>query len=365
MDTSDPDIRFDDQEVCHYCHRYEVVSAPLQAPEAEREKCADALIQRIQESGKGREYDCIIGISGGVDSTYLACILKQRGCRPLAVHLDNGWNSELAVKNIENLVRKTGIDLLTHVIDWDEYRDLQLAFLKASVINIEAPTDHAFRAILYRTAREKNIKYFVTGLNIATESLCLRSWGYFARDFRQIKSIHQRFGKIRLKTYPHLSFLEDFYFTAIRGIRELHLLNHIPYNRNDVLHYLEQELGWKDYGGKHYESVFTRFFQGYILPTKFNIDKRRAHLSNLVQSGQITRLEALSKIEEPIYPEGLLHQDREFFLKKFGLTESDFQKIMDAKPVSHREFATNEHLYELWKKLALTRNNLISRKTTG
>lgn len=364
MDTSDPDIRFDDQGVCHHCHHYEEVSAPLQCPEVEREKSAEALIQRIKESGKNNEYDCIIGISGGVDSSYLACILKQRGCRPLAVHLDNGWNSELAVKNIENLIRKTGIDLFTHVIDWEEYRDLQLAFLKASVINIEAPTDHAFRAILYHTAVQKKIRYFVTGLNIATESLCLRSWGYFARDFRQIKSIHQRFGSIPLKTFPHLSFLEDFYFTAIRGIRELHLLNHIPYNRNDVLQYLEQQLGWKDYGGKHYESVFTRFFQGYILPTKFKIDKRRAHLSNLVQSGQITRQEALSKIEEPIYPDGLLIQDREFFLKKFGLTESDFQKIMNAKPVSHHEFATNEHLYDLWKKLASMKKSVLSPKST-
>lgn len=364
MDTSDPYIEFDELGVCNHCRRYETISAPLQMPEAEREKHADAIIQLIKESGKNNEYDCIIGISGGMDSSYLACILKKHGCRPLAVHLDNGWNSELAVKNIENLVRKTGIDLFTHVIDWDEYRDLQLAFLKASVLNIEAPTDHAFRAILYRTAIQKQIKYFVTGLNIATESLCLSSWGYFARDFRQIKSIQKRYGKIPLKTFPHLSFLEDFYFTAIRGVRELHLLDHIPYNKANVVRYLEEELGWKNYGGKHYESVFTRFFQGYIFPTKFKIDKRRAHLSNLVQSGQITRQEALKKIEEPIYPEGLLAQDREFFLKKFGLTESEFQKIMDAKPVSHKEFATNEHLYKLWKILALLKRKIISSSSS-
>ncbi|MCB0710028.1 MAG: N-acetyl sugar amidotransferase, partial [Chitinophagaceae bacterium] len=298
----------------------------------------DEIVVKIKEAGNNNQYNCIMGLSGGVDSTYIAWQAKQLGLRPLAVHFDNGWNSELAVMNIQNIVQKLDIDLYTYVINWDEFKDLQLAYLKASVVDIEAITDHAIFATLYRLAGEKNIKYILSGTNVQTENTLPRSWIFPKSDHINIKAIHKQFGTLPLKTFPFMNAKVKRYYMEVKGIKSISLLHYFTYNKNEVKALIAKELGWRDYGGKHYESVWTRFYQGYILPTKFGIDKRKAHLSDLIFGGQITKEEALHQLEQPIYDAGLLKQDMAFVLKKLDLSEKDFSAIMQLPKRSHYDF---------------------------
>ncbi len=228
------------------------------------------------------------------------------GLRPLAVHFDSGWNSELAVDNIHNLVTRLGLDLYTHVVDWREMRDLQLSFLKASVANADTPSDHAFSWVAYTQARRYGIKTIISGSNAATESVLPSGWGYDAGDARQLKAIQRRFGTVKLRTYPVMGLLErNLWYPELRRVRTAPILDYLPYVYEDAKTELADELGWRDYGGKHYESVFTRYFQGYYLPRKFGYDKRLAHYSSLILSGQLTRDDALGRMETPDYPEEL------------------------------------------------------------
>jgi N-acetyl sugar amidotransferase len=317
----------------------------------------------MKRNGQGREYDCIIGVSGGVDSTTVAYHVKRLGLRPLALHLDNGWDSELAVDNIKRTLDKLGIDLYTHVIDWEEFRDLQLSFLKASVPNLEIPTDHAISSLLLNTAVKKGIKHIVMGGNLSTEGIMPISWGYYNQDLRHIRAVHRRFGTRKLRTFPRLSLLRYLWVFLVRGVRYLPILNCLDYDKAKAKELIQEELGWRDYGGKHYESIYTRFFQGYILPVKFGFDKRKAHLSTLIASGQITREQALQEMTKDAYgtPE-LLAQDREFVIKKFGLTESEFEAIMKAPPKRHTDYPSNHYIFhelkglkEWFKRLATER----------
>jgi len=339
MDATDTSIEFDEQGVCNHCRRYdEVIHAyPFNSPES-IELELEKMITRAKENGKGKPYDCVIGVSGGVDSTYLAYIARQKGLRPIAVHLDNGWNSELAVHNIEKVLKKLGIDLLTHVLEWDEFKDLQIAFLKASVSDAEIPTDHAISGILYKVARKYGIKTILLGTNIATESGLPFAWTYGVSDWMYIDGVHKRFGTRKLTNYPHFRFIDEFYWKVFCGIKVFPILDYVPYNKAGALDVLQNELGWEYYGGKHYESIYTRFFQGYILPRKFNIDKRRAHLSALIRSGQTTREAALAEMAAPTYPEDLQREDREYVIKKLGLTVKEFDEIMSAPVKTYRDY---------------------------
>lgn len=350
MDTSDPEIDFDAEGVCSHCRRFEEVGRPVLervgTPEGKR-SLAD-LVERMKERGQGRDYDCVIGVSGGVDSTYVAYAVKTRGLRPLAVHCDTGWNSELAVKNIENIVTRLDIDLRTFVVDWEEMRDLQLAFFKASLANCDIPQDHAFLAALYRTAASERIPFIVTGSNLATESILPRAWGYNAGDLRHLRAVHRRFGTVPLRRYPTLGFVRRyFYYPVMRGIRTIPILDYLPYRKSDAKRIIREELGWRDYGGKHYESIFTRFFQAYYLPRKFGFDKRRAHLSSLVVSGELTRDEALREMGTPPHPQKELLEDKEYVAKKLGISVGEFERLLALPTRTYRDFPSSVALFGL------------------
>ena len=349
MDTSDPDIEFDENGVCLYVKTYDSVSAQFLVSEDKREEELHKIIEKIKIEGKGKPYDCIIGLSGGVDSTYVALVVSQLGLRPLAVHLDNGWNSELAVNNIENIVKKLNLDLITYVIDWEEFKDLQLAYLKASVVDIEALTDNAILVAMNSIAKKFKIKYFLSGTNLATEFIMPRTWFYDVKyDSLNIKSIHQKFGKIKkLKTYPIFNFWEYlFYRYKKKEATTLSILNYMPYVKNDVIPIIESELGWRNYGGKHSESKFTQFYQNYILPKKFNIDKRRAFFSTLILSGQMTRDEALEELRKPIHPANKVEEEIDYVVKKFNITRAEFEDIMKQHPRSHFDYPSYQSYHE-------------------
>jgi hypothetical protein len=260
--------------------------------------------------------------------------------------LDNYWNTEMSAQNIENLVKNLNIDLHTYTANWEEFKDLQLSFLKASVINCEIPTDHAIVAILYRTAAEERLRYIINGGNIVTEAIMPESWGYDAKDWRHIKGIHEIFGEEKLKTFPHLTLFHWIYYTFVRRIRFIPLLNYYDYNKKDAIKILGKELGWENYGGKHFESIYTRFFQAYILPKKFHIDKRRAHFSTLICSGQLSREEALEEIESDPYPPESLEKDREYILKKLGLRREIFNEIMSLPVRSYKDYPNNSFWFD-------------------
>jgi N-acetyl sugar amidotransferase len=359
MDSTDPDIGFDAQGVCSHCHRYEQVTRQRLIPVAERPARLAELVADIQADGRGKPYDCIIGVSGGVDSTYVAWLVKDLGLRPLAVHLDNGWNSELAVANIEKTLKVLRIDLHTHVIDWDEFRDLQVAFLKAATPDGEVPTDHAIAALLYEQAARHGLRHVISGTNVATESVLPEKWGYGYFDWRYMRDVHRRFGTRRLGTYPHFSLAKLAYFIFLRRIRMVSLLNHVEYDKAQAMRLLQDELGWVYYGGKHYESIYTRFYQAYVLPRKFAIDKRKAHLSSLILSRQMTREEALAALQEPVYPERALLEDRDYSIKKLGLAAAEFERIMAGPNKTFDDYRTSRAYFAIAKRVLNSGRRLI------
>lgn len=350
MDTSDPMIEFYDG-VCNHCLRYERELPKRVFHGAIGKQKLEELVKKIKKSGKNSDYDCIIGVSGGVDSTYVAYLTKQLGLRPLAIHFDNGWNSELAVSNIEKTLDKLSIDLYTYVIDWPMFRDLQLSFLKASTPDSEIPTDHAINALLFREASKRGIKYIISGMNFATESMAVIDWSYGHADWTYIKAIQKHFSKFNLKGYPHYNFLKLIYWTFFKKIKSVSILNYVEYNKEKVMGLIQNELGWVYYGGKHYESVYTRFFQGYILPKKFRIDKRRGHLSDLINSGQLTREEAMKEIKQSNYPIDLMKEDKAFVIKKIGIDEQEFDAIMNLEIKSFRDYPNMESKITKLKKM--------------
>lgn len=346
MDTiADPDITFDANGVCNYYRQYQVQAESEVMYGEDGVRALEAMVEKIKANGKGKRYDCITGVSGGVDSTYLVYLAKQLGLRVLVVHFDNGWNSEIAVKNIENIINKLGFDLYTLVVNWEEFRDIQLAYFKADVVDIEAITDHAIIATMYKLAIENDLKYILSGTNIVTEAILPRHWIFNKIDHRNIQSIHEQYGTVPLKTYP-------FFDTRLKkraemkGITTLSPLNLVDYNKASIKETISRELGWRDYGGKHYESVFTRFYQGYILPVKFGIDKRKAHLSNLVFSGQITREQAIKEIAQPIYDVHQLEQDLPFALKKLGFSGDEFDAYLSRGRREHSEFRMEKGFFD-------------------
>jgi N-acetyl sugar amidotransferase len=367
MDTvADPNITFDSFGVCNYAKEYEKL-CEIRIPKT-KEQCAKQLaesVAKIKEIGEKNAYDCIIGVSGGVDSTYLAYYVKYTlGLRPLAIHLDNGWNSELAVSNIEKILKKLDIDLYTHVLQWNEFKDLQLSFLKASTPDGEIPTDHAITAILYKMASKFGIKYIISGTNVKTEGIMPRRWSDGHLDWLYIKHIQKKFGREKLSTYPHLTILSYFVYIVFKRIKKISILDYIEYDKPKVVKFLEDELGWEDYGGKHYESIYTRFFQGYVLSEKFKIDKRRAHLSTMICSGMITRDFALEEIKKDPYPSKLMLQnDKEYVAKKLEISQDEFEKIMRLPHKFYRDFPnTHKYLQPLWEIYDFFRKRTTNRQ---
>lgn len=353
LDTrDDPQMTFDDNGVCNYYQQYVRAVAHHVPHPAKRQAALDALVDRIRRDGRGRPYDVVIGVSGGVDSTYVALLAKELGLRALAVHCDNGWNSELAVKNIENIVSRLDIDLFTYVIDWEEFRDIQLAFIRASVVDIELVSDHAIFATLYKQAARHGVRHILSGTNVVTECTLPPHWIWHKTDHVQIQAIHRLFGKKPMKTYPLMDWKVKKLYQMFGRVTQTSILNYVPYNKARVKQQIMDDLGWRDYGGKHYESIFTRFYQGYILPTKFGIDKRRAHLSDLIFSGQITRDEALTELQKPVYDPDQLKIDREFVLKKLGISHDEFEELMRLAPRRHEEFETERGLFETYPVLS-------------
>lgn len=352
MDTiADPDIRFDDKGICNYYYEYKAAEKQDVFTGDNGKKKLENLVKKVKQDGNGKAYDCLIGLSGGVDSTYVAYLVKELGLRPLAVHLDNGWNSELAVKNVENIVTKLGIDLYTLVVNWEEFKDIQLSYLRASVVDIEVVSDHAIFATMYKLAKEKKIGYIISGTNVVTEFIMPPSWLYKKMDFTNLKSIHDSYGSKKLKTYPTFDFKKYVYYSAVLKLTPISILNYVPYNKQKVKEVITRELNWRDYGGKHYESVFTKFYQAYILPRKFHIDKRKAHLSTLICSGQMSKEEALNELKKPLYNAVELAEDMEYVLKKFGLSVQEFENIMELPVRKHEEFKTDTRLKEQYMSL--------------
>jgi N-acetyl sugar amidotransferase len=351
MDTTDPEIVFDDNGICNHCIRAIGLLETRLPIYKTGEYRLDRIVDRLRAEGRGRQYDCLVGVSGGMDSTYVAYCARKVGLRALAVHFDNGWNSELAVRNIENTLTRMGIELYTHVVDWEEFRDLQWSFLQASVPDAEVPTDHGIWALLYQTAAKWNIGTIITGTNLNTESILPRSWTYGITDWTYISGIHRRFGSKTLGTFPHCSWWQFAYYVAARRIRTLSLLNSVEYDKQKANAELEREIGYRHYGGKHHESIYTRFFQSYILPVKFGIDKRKAHLSSLILSGQATRAQALVALDEPIADPKMVDSDRTYVIKKLGIGEADFDRMMALPPRSFRDYRNGSASYERLRSL--------------
>jgi N-acetyl sugar amidotransferase len=345
MDTSDPDITFDADGVCSHCRRAEAILPAVHwSTEASRE-ALDREAARIKRAGEGRPYDSVLGLSGGVDSSYVAYLARDLGLRPLAVHFDNGWNSELAVENIQRVVEGCGFDLQTYVIDWREFRDLQRAFLRASVVDIELLTDHAIFAAILKIARDNGIHHLLSGNNVATEHGLPAAWVWNKRDWTNIQAIHGAYGSLPLKSFPHVSAWQWRWMQLLgRGVEVVELLNLVPYRRDEAAATLAREFGWRDYGGKHHESLFTKFYQGAILPQKFGIDKRRVHLSDLIRNGEMTRPVAMALIAEPAYDADELRVESEYVRKKLGFSDAEWDQVLADSPRPHNAFDTDQAL---------------------
>ena len=362
MDITDPEIIFDEKGLCNHCRHFHEVTSEHWFPNDEGKKKLDTLFSKIKQKGKEKEYDCIIGLSGGVDSSYLALKLKDCGLRPLVVHVDAGWNSELAVYNIEQIVKHCGYDLHTHVMDWQEIKDLQLAYLKSGVANQDTVQDHAFFASLYYFAVQHDIKYVISGGNISTESVFPKAWHHAAMDAMNLKSIHRLFGKKKLSQYKTISFFEYFfYYPFIKGMEVVRPLNFMPYNKSEALNFLKEKINYKEYARKHGESRFTKFFQNYYLPKKFNIDKRRPHLSSQILSHSLTRDEALRELQKPLYGEIELSQDKAYIAKKLEISVDELDRLTLEKGIHYSEYENWNTRYKLMTKVKKLVQKVIGR----
>jgi N-acetyl sugar amidotransferase len=350
MDTTDSGIVFDAKGWCDYCTNFHQHILPHWQPNEAGERAIAPTIDRIRREGKGRAHDCLIGISGGVDSSYLAYLAKTKfDLHPLLYHVDAGWNSQQSANNIERMVDGLGLDLHTEVINWAEMRDLQLAFFKAQVPHIDTPQDHAFFGGLYNFAATHGFKYILTGANYSTE--CVKEpleWHYHATDLAQLKDIHRRFGTRPLVTFPLIGiFRYKLYFRYLKGIRVVKPLDFTHYHKESAMDELVAKFGWQKYAHKHYESRFTRFYEGYWLPTKFGYDKRRAHFSSLILTGQMTREEALRRIAQPAHDPDTVAQDFEYVATKLDLTVDELRQIMAGPNRTYRDYANSMALIGL------------------
>lgn len=353
MDTSDSMIRFDEHGVCDHCLGFDSDVRPNWHPDEKGAAMFREMVARIKASGQGKPFDCIMGMSGGLDSSYLLHLaVSEFGLRPLVFHVDGGWNTDIAVNNIQVLVDKLGLDLYTEVINWEEMRDFQLAFFKAGVPHLDIPQDHAFVATLYHFAHKHGIKYILNGGNYATE--CVRNpleWLYYGTDMAQLRDIHRRFGTIPLRTYPFSSILfHKVYLRYLRGVQVVKPLNLLPYTKEHASKTLAETYGWRPYPQKHFESRFTRFYEGYWLPTRFGYDTRRVQYSSLILTGQMTRDDALERLKKPAYDPATIDEDFEYIATKLGITVAELRGYHEMPLKTYRDYKNREWMFDLGAK---------------
>jgi len=363
MDETDANIKFDEHGVCNHCHRFDEVQSLQLFSGVDGETRLQNIVDKIKKEGAGKEYDCIIGLSGGVDSSYLAVKIKDFGLRPLVVHVDAGWNSELAVSNIEKIIKHCGYDLHTHVMNWEEMRDLQLSYMKAAVANQDVPQDHAFFSSMYHFAVKNDIKYILSGGNLATEAVFPDSWHGSAMDAINLKDIHRTYGSKPLRDYKTISFFEYyFWYPFAKGMRTVRPLNFMEYDKREAEKYLQETVGYRSYARKHGESIFTKLFQNYYLPTKFGYDKRKLHYSSMILSGQMSREEAVVKLAEPLYAVDELENDIDYFCKKMRVNRQQFDELMQAPIHDYSDFKSWDKLQGVAKKSQVFLQKLLGRR---
>jgi len=349
MDTSARAIRFDENGICNYCTDFsERLKAVALGHRAAKEEQLRAFVERVSSEGKGKQYDCIVGVSGGVDSSWVLVRAVELRLRPLAVHMDNGWNSELAQNNIANLVQSLGVDLYTHVVDWPEYKGLMQAFFDADVIDVELLYDNAMLAVNYQQASRYGLKWILSGSNQATEGMAMpEGWNWLKYDKKNIRAIAHAHGNVPIRTLPMMGVLRYVWSSYARRVRWAAMLDMMDFNKSNAMDSLRERFGYKPYPYKHYESIFTRFYQGYILPRKFGVDKRRLHLSSLIISGQIARSDAITDLEGIPYPsESDLLGDKAYFLKKMGWTGAQLEQYLDRPERPHSDYASEKRLWD-------------------
>lgn len=354
MDTTDSQILFDEKGVCDHCRGFENYVRPRWHPDQSGWTQVTSTVERIKNRGKGKPFDSILGLSGGLDSSYmLHLVVKEFGLRPLVFHVDGGWNSDIAVSNIESLIEKLGLDLYTEVINWEEMRDFQLAFFKAGVPHLDTPQDHAFVATLYHFANEHGIKYILNGSNVSTE--CVRNpkeWLYYGTDMAQIRDIQRRFGTRQLKSYPFSSvFFHKFYLRYLKGVKVFKPLDLLPYSKQLAIDTLTREYGWKSYPQKHFESRFTKFYEGYWLPTRFGYDTRRVQFSSLILTGQMTREEAVDKLKAPPYDPATIDNDFEYIANKLRISVGELRHYHEMPKKTYKDYKNQEWIFELGAKI--------------
>lgn len=354
MDTTDSIIVFDEKGICDHCNTFYQHTLPNWHTDEKGQRALQALVGQIKQAGQGNDFDCIIGMSGGIDSSYLTYITKEQlGLRPLVFHVDAGWNSQVAVNNIEKLVDGLGLDLYTEVIDWVAMRDLQLAFFKSGVPHIDTPQDHAFFATMYKFAEQYKVKYILTGANFSTE--CVRNpieWMYYQSDSTQLRDIHRRFGSRPLVNFPVTSILwHKLYLPYVKRIKVVRPLNHVPYIKQEAMTLLSERLGWQPYPQKHFESRFTRFYESYWLPNRFGYDVRKVQYSSLILTGQMTRKKALEKLKQQPYDEATIAHDLEFVANKMGITVDELNSYMELPQKTYRDYKSQRWVYEVGARI--------------
>ncbi len=354
MDTTDTRITFDDNGICDHCNTFYSDILPNWHTDDRGDKALHKIVKKIKAQGRGKDFDCLMGMSGGIDSSYLLYVMKVKyGLRPLVFHVDAGWNSQIAVNNIQRLIDGLELDLYTEVINWEEMKDLQLAFFKSGVPHIDVPQDHAFFATMYKFASKHNIKYILTGGNYSTE--CVRNpleWMYYQSDSIQLKDIYKKHGTGKLIEYPVTNILwHKVYLPYVKKIKLIRPLDYVPYNKEDAMQILIDKFGYQKYPQKHFESRFTRFYESYWLPKKFGYDTRKVQYSSLILTNQMTREEALKKLKTPAYDPVTIHQDFEYVATKLGISKKELQSYMDAPNKTYKDYKSQESIYNIGAKI--------------
>tara|TARA_B110001450_G_scaffold251446_1_gene271582 strand:+ start:162 stop:1307 length:1146 start_codon:yes stop_codon:yes gene_type:complete len=354
MDTTDSKIVFDEKGVCDHCNTFYKDILPKWLTDERGDKALTDIINKIKKEGEGKDFDCLMGMSGGIDSSYLLYVMvKKYGLRPLVFHVDAGWNSQIAVNNIERLVDGLGLDLYTEVINWEEIKDLQLAFFKSGVSHVDTPQDHSFFATMYKFASKHKIKHILTGGNYSTE--CVRNpleWMYYQSDSIQLRDIYKKHGTRKLKDYPVSNILwHKVYLPYIKGIKLIRPLDFVPYNKDEAMQLLVDKFGYQKYPQKHFESRFTRFYEAYWLPKKFGYDTRKVQYSSLILTGQMTREEALENLSKPAYDPETISQDFEYIATKLGISVEELQSYLDAPNKTYKDYKSQENIYNMGAKV--------------